>query len=1370
MVEKDNNLTQNKRTFRLGIDFGYAYTGIALLDSKNKVLDFKVLKHRTDISKTLEKRRGNRAQRRRKLSKIRRLRDFYSLLKGMGIEPKNARPGDHATEREKASLGNRLYALAHYRGWDYASLLDHLITYPEDKAPKRPPIIKEIDQMLVQEFQAPCDFNEQGRRKHKNESPADYTKAQENAKKEFDKKNTENNLRFSDKTIPFIEIKTTCLGELYEKACKLHDLKKKLEKNPSLEQEVSEQESSYENLRAKLENAELDDIDQWIKDRLKAVWQSKSPVKKDDIVLRILTRLGLQAGERLFDKGKIYRPHRNRHRNEMLSDLESLMKVACGSADTTIFERELNNTYKRLSKSKFNQKKTIFSEKDITKDWEEQIALVCQKADEISRHIQSKGKTQISSQEIKEAWIKSAKKILNREYRKKRFDNRNSMGKCPALADKGIRCGKNVPKKAKEEIRKWQFEIELRQMNVRRADEREEKLNDGEIKKLMDKMAFKTKMDEPTKRSNREAIKNFFTTKEGDRYIPPAKNKARGKKDILRDIACGEQAGRAVFCKSHLEKKLHLIKAGETQSKNWARLHEERILNLQDSAPPSVRQKVQKTVKLIRKMLRRAGADYSQIEHIGIETARFDISSLAQAEGKKLKKSPKRYQESAGGDKASLREDQGDQCLFCGESLIADAHIDHLFPKIKGGGNIILNKVIGHSICNINKHKYKAPLNREVLAVIQKNNPKKYNFIQKRLESNGGLPEDMLSVPQHTMFGSKLLKGALIEELGFSKDKTNSIFPTIGGKEVSCLRSFWFPFMHWQKTAIRKKSQYKVNADELYSLKLKKQSATIPFKKASLNRKEKSLKELKLDPELFDGELSFCRIDNRGEKWLAIKKDESIDKSLKKENIDLKKKNPFDYKITGTPKKENIGLNRFALRNDKSDKFFLELVKFEQDKDKKQKSLYNKIFKINKEVKIPLKDLLSKDKKIIKLLKYPNTNIKIEFSKKDKKSGQDWLKIERGNLIGIPEISYRENNTAYIPWADLSFINNSKNFIEKLRIKTHIAEKVIPITVEPKKDDSIREFHHALDAVILASKADWGMIGRLNRDMRERSYNERIKMYSQARQKNAPQFEILSSDKEGLRSCKLRKDNKGNLLAPVKFNNWYIEDKQNQRKLEFSKTNTEPLRIIKDKPMKKEPLEKIARKNIKKIQSKKIKKALEQAWEEIDKLKDEEKKLYTEGKGQEQKILQDWFLKCPKEHILHPKNTRSVLCETGGAGTKQLYIRQDKKTEGKHYFKREVSWAEVWIIKDINKKSKEKTEAIRIAPKFYWKDKSQSRPNHNRNETDKPFPEKYKILRKFKAHDIVKIKDVDGKWKITKLGDQATVENIKTLEKNLFLG
>ena len=228
-------------------------------------------------------------------------------------------------------------------------------------------------------------------------------------------------------------------------------------------------------------------------------------------------------------------------------------------------------------------------------------------------------------------------------------------------------------------------------------------------------------------------------------------------------------------------------------------------------------------------MLKNQGVSVNnpQFKHIGIETARFDIASLAQNEGKKSKKKPtaRHYQISKGGDRSSLREEQDNCCLFCGELLQSDCHIDHLFPKSNGGGNVILNKVVGHSVCNINKNNNRTPLDRRVLESIKEKNLKKYNFIKNRLSSDYKLPEDMLASPQHTMFGAKLLQGVFIEKFKVDKDEIKKIRP----KDANYLKSFWFPYMNKQKRTLRYDG-YKISAEEEF---------------------KKTLKDLKLDPKLF---------------------------------------------------------------------------------------------------------------------------------------------------------------------------------------------------------------------------------------------------------------------------------------------------------------------------------------------------------------------------------------------------------------------------------------------------------------------------------------------------------------------------------------
>ena len=479
-------------------------------------------------------------------------------------------------------------------------------------------------------------------------------------------------------------------------------------------------------------------------------------------------------------------------------------------------------------------------------------------------------------------------------------------------------------------------------------------------------------------------------------------------------------------------------------------------------------------------------------EHIGIETARFDIVSLAQNEGKKTKKKPlaKYYQTSKGGDKSSLREEQDDLCLFCGELLHADCHIDHLFPKSKGGGNIIFNKVVGHSFCNINKHNNTTPLNPTVLESIKEKNNKKYDFIIKRLSSDNKLPEDMLISPQHTMFGAKLLQGAFIEAFKIDKSKIKKI----RARDANYLKSFWFPYMNKQKKALRYDGYTALPEEE--------------FKK-----------DLKLDPKLFpqSEKLSVISL-NKTSDWLKIN----------------------DQKITGTPEEKDMGFNSFIIRNEKNKKIILSFEEAGDKSNKKPKKIVEEK-ELDKDITIEIKQILPKDKR--KLLENPDMTVEIDSDRSEK-----WLNLKNNKLCGKPTVCEYENGKRYVPYYNIKIVNTNNNVEYKMKLKTEIAEKSFTVVVQPKKDDSIREFHHVLDAIILASKVDWDSIKNLNADIRERDYHERKIMREEARKEKAPKFHLFKED-----------ENK-NVISPDKSIEWYIEDKENQRKIEISKTDTEPLR------------------------------------------------------------------------------------------------------------------------------------------------------------------------------------------------------------------
>ena len=169
---------------------------------------------------------------------------------------------------------------------------------------------------------------------------------------------------------------------------------------------------------------------------------------------------------------------------------------------------------------------------------------------------------------------------------------------------------------------------------------------------------------------------------------------------------------------------------------------------------------------------------------------------------------------------------------------------------------------------------------------------------------------------------------------------------------------------------------------------------------------------------------------------------------------------------------------------------------------------------------------------------------------------------------------------------------------------------------------------------------------------------------------------------------------------------------------------------------------------------------MEEIWKNIDNMDEDEKKKYVSGTKDEATISNAYFLNfLDKDHILHPKKTRSVLSKVKGTGVKQLWKRTDKKTGGSHYFKRTVAWNEIRLYKDNNGKEK----YVRVTSKFYWKDKKT--PCYTRHEIDQELPDNYKLICSRKAGDVVKLEGEEGEWKISELGNRVTLNSLQTNEK-----
>ena len=717
------------------------------MDGENRVLARAVMEHRNDISKTLQDRRQNRAMRRRVRSRRRRLRDFRALLAEMEIPPQleNPEPG------EIKSHGNRLYALAHWRGWDWAELEEMLAEQSDDKPPRKTETVRMVDDYLKQQLPRPPLRAIGGTmRRGKSETPADFQRRQQ--ARQTAAETLARNEELPPELLRHAELQESCLGEFSRRLAAAQKSALVAAQNPDDEpalRDALEKRRDADELRERLHN--LNDISEWIGERLQAVF-AVTPISADHLAVmrgHILALLGLEDGRDAFLRGNLYRPHRNRHRKKAEDKLRKLLRRA------------------------------------------------------------DRGE-----------WFARARAVLNCPYRvprirmKKHRDdsapggpprrNNRNIGKCPARNPDGGRCGKNVPMRAKPEVRELLFLTEARQMNIQpRGETEHRKLHPEELRELTECADFvAAKVD-------KEKWDEFFS-----RFRPRRQSEEnRSKREALLDIAAGTMPGRAAFCAAHLREKDSLLRDEKTEGAEWAALHQMRILGPED-APPSLRCKVDAVCARVLRMAKDVGVNPASIARIGVESARFDIASLSSAEGRKLKKSA--YGKKRPRVRADLAAEQDNLCAYCGQDLAANWTIDHVFPRAAGGGDAAKNRVAACAACNMEKWQFaNLNLHPKALDALRRRNPEKAKFLEKSLRGGRALASAKMSAAHQTMTGGKILRAALARALfgGAEKSADLTIFPVVRAADSAMLRRRWFPQISRQKSALRDNNDFAVRVD-----------------------------------------------------------------------------------------------------------------------------------------------------------------------------------------------------------------------------------------------------------------------------------------------------------------------------------------------------------------------------------------------------------------------------------------------------------------------------------------------------------------------------------------------------------------------------
>ena len=1261
-------------TFRIGIDFGYKFSGIVLATHENAVLDYRTVEHRTDLSDTMTNRRQLRASRRRNKAKRRRLRDFYALLKGMDLEPVNSRPGEVMTFADRMRLGNRLYALAHHRGWDYAELSEQLVVCAPDnnKSPELPSVVKEIDHLLLQQYNAPAKYAPKKSKKKKEQSDNDHKSAQQQAQNALTRRDR-NGTQLPEAHLRFIELQTPFLGELHRIEQALYKYDKKASLTAAEEQEYEQLQNDRERIYGYLDNSNKDNIEQWLRERLKAVYGGKTPPESDEIIKQVLVKLGLETATELFQQRKTYRPHRNRHRDEMLKDSQTLIKHACGEDDggDSLFSQHhhiLTNKCKPQNAPQLEAMRAC---------WQEDIKRVRRQAEAIAEKRSASENRALTAPDVIARWVSSAEKIIQHAYRKKRFENRK-VGKCPARCN-DKRCGNNLPRKNRTDIRRLQFLIEARQMKIitgkSKKNQQISKMIEPEITALLAKLRLNEdskKISREDMAHNREVIKNEIKT-------PPVKNDARGKQDSLSDIVGGEQNGRAGLCKEHLQEKLVLLERGAEDTAAWQNLHQERILTMED-APPSIRQKVGRVIVELRRMLQAHEIRYADISHIGLETARFDISALAQNEGKKMPAS--QYQKSRSPiDRIGLAREQDGLCILCGEQMRGgNIHADHLFPRTRGGSNMRLNMVAMHDYCNINKSNRDLSINAQALEALLRNNPHKGEAVQNG--KNRALSR--LEAPQHTMFGAKILKGSLMKVLHISHANAGKIIRRPRATDIAFMRKQWFPFMDKQKSALRAKNpNLKITAG------------------ASGDSAEVNIDTFKLSSYLFD------------------KQDLSIDGGGGLVQL-------IDGKLRVSTQTSDAGVRGFFICADNER---VELTAHADD-DAIQLPKKNLVIKgeIGAALEIKLHDICPSEWRTLT----PRVH-------------SDWLALSGNTLRGAP-VWTKKGHKQYVVWPQISFSDNAGAEHGRVTLRVQTAKKRLSLAILPPQTDGIHVFHHALDAAIMAANIDWNAIIRMSRDAEQRTWHDRKKMQ-----------QFATTGKLDFSGCKsklqLPQTERGDYTAPPGTELYYVKDALQQGKLSTQKFDTEPLRLRDGELSQRVPLPNIAEQDIPHIISKPIRTAMKSLWQEINTREEENKKQAMTAVGGKKYILQSYFLQLPKDHLLHPHQTRAARCRRMAGNSPDLFEpltgepnKHDQRKNKQHYFRRAEGWARAEVYENEGRKT-----AHRVKNHFYWSKKDEP-------EFDRPPPEGARLVACYRRGDKVTAKGLEGVWSIKKLGTSAVLQ------------
>ncbi len=433
--------------------------------------------------------------------------------------------------------------------------------------------------------------------------------------------------------------------------------------------------------------------------------------------VRSLSLIFSKRGQEIENISLEISEYTNKH---LLKEVQDLLKRSVvGEEEIEVFKDELTKRYEESDEEKKKQYANIISEfEDIDKSKFKKFINRKEHKKQIEDVVSTFYRVNKINNINKGRWIKELKGLLDKPVRKVRFKNKIVIG-CNI-------CGSITPKKNKNEVRRFEYDLavlnfltagrikeeekeeaksyftkifnstekirdEIKSIENLKENKEQCPVSDGELKEEQ-----KSELEKQKKERTRQ--KTSITKKFKTYY---SKNKLLNKKQSyvekqINDLLYTKIRGRSRYCTKHLksmsqgvdlEKDIHGIRRKRYDRNFIQQNHDKRVINfIEKSLFDNNDSEISKLIKL-------KGIKYISIEAPEPKTKRTKKGQTSKKDERKIKE--------------KIFDKLNSTCIYTGEELNKDNlnlyELDHIFPKSRGGPNIRDNYVI--TTKNTNKEK-----------------------------------------------------------------------------------------------------------------------------------------------------------------------------------------------------------------------------------------------------------------------------------------------------------------------------------------------------------------------------------------------------------------------------------------------------------------------------------------------------------------------------------------------------------------------------------------------------------------------------------------------------------------------------------------